>query len=60
MKLEQSHRRAIGLEWFTVAWNIVEASVALGAGLAAGSVALISFGADSLIEVLSGSALLWR
>jgi cation diffusion facilitator family transporter len=54
------HRRAIRLEWFTVAWNVVEALIALGAGIVAGSVALVSFGADSLIEVISASALLWR
>ncbi|MGI8643684.1 MAG: cation diffusion facilitator family transporter [Thermomicrobiales bacterium] len=57
---ERLHRRAIRLEWFTVAWNIVEALIALGAGIVAGSVALVSFGADSLIEVISASALLWR
>ena len=54
------HRRALHLEWFTVAWNIVEAVVAIGAGVAAGSIALIGFGADSLIEVISGGVLVWR
>jgi divalent metal cation (Fe/Co/Zn/Cd) transporter len=54
------HRRALRLEWFTVSWNIVEAVVAIGAGAAAGSIALIGFGADSLIEVTSGGMLVWR
>ena len=54
------HQRAIRLEWFTVAWNVVEAVVAVGAGLAAGSAALIGFGVDSAIEVSSAAALLWR
>jgi cation diffusion facilitator family transporter len=57
---EQLHRRGVRLEWFTVAWNVVEAAVAIGAGLTVGSVALIGFGADSGIEVISAVALLWR
>src|SRR5215218_9054527 len=54
------HRRALWLEYFTVGWNVVEAVVAIGAGLVAGSVALIGFGADSGIEVISAVGLLWR
>jgi divalent metal cation (Fe/Co/Zn/Cd) transporter len=54
------HRRALWLEYFTVGWNVVEAVVAIGAGLIAGSVALIGFGADSAIEVISAVGLLWR
>lgn len=57
---EQLHRRGIRLEWFTVSWNVIEAVVAIGAGIIAGSTALIAFGADSLIEVISALALLWR
>ena len=54
------HRRALWLEYFTVGWNVVEAVVAIGAGVIAGSVALIGFGADSAIEVISALGLLWR
>ncbi|MHB9150572.1 MAG: cation transporter [Thermoleophilia bacterium] len=54
------HRRALRLEWFTVAWNIVEAAIAISAGVAAGSIALVGFGADSLIEVTSAGILVWR
>lgn len=54
------HRRAVRLETFTVAWNVIEAFVAVGAGLATGSVALVSFGVDSAIEVTSAVGLLWR
>lgn len=54
------HRRALRLEYFTVAWNVIEAAVAITAGVLAGSVALIGFGADSAIEVSSAVALLWR
>jgi divalent metal cation (Fe/Co/Zn/Cd) transporter len=54
------HRRALWLEYITVGWNAVEAAVAIGAGVIAGSVALIGFGADSMIEVISAVGLLWR
>ena len=54
------HRRGLLLEWFTVAWNVVEAVVAVGVGLVVGSVALVGFGVDSGIEVISAVALLWR
>jgi cation diffusion facilitator family transporter len=57
---EALHRRGVRLEVFTVAWNVVEAAVAIGVGIAVGSVALIGFGADSGIEVISAVALLWR
>jgi cation diffusion facilitator family transporter len=57
---ERLQRRGVRLEWFTVAWNIAEALVAIAAGLAAGSIALIGFGVDSGIEVVAASALLWR
>jgi divalent metal cation (Fe/Co/Zn/Cd) transporter len=48
------------LEYLTLAWNVAEAAIAIGAGLFAGSVALIGFGVDSVIECLSGAVLLWR
>jgi divalent metal cation (Fe/Co/Zn/Cd) transporter len=54
------HHRALWLEYFTVGWNVVEAVVAIGAGVIASSVALIGFGADSAIEVISAIGLLWR
>ena len=54
------HRRAVWLEYFTVGWNIIEGVVAIGAGIIAGSVALIGFGVDSSIEVISALGLLWR
>jgi divalent metal cation (Fe/Co/Zn/Cd) transporter len=43
-----------------VVWNSLEALVSIIAGFVAGSVALVGFGLDSLIEVTSGGALLWR
>lgn len=53
-------RRGRRLEYFTIAWNLLEGLVAILSGLIAGSIALVSFGFDSLIEVTSGAALLWR
>lgn len=53
-------RRGQRLEYFTIAYNSVEGLVSIVAGLIAGSVSLIGFGLDSLIEVTSGSALVWR
>jgi divalent metal cation (Fe/Co/Zn/Cd) transporter len=48
------------LEYFTIFWNSLEALVALISGSMAGSAALVGFGLDSLIELTSGVALLWR
>ena len=48
------------LEYFTIAWNILEGGVAVVAGSLAGSISLVGFGIDSFIEVTSGAALLWR
>ena len=53
-------RRGVALEWVTIGYNCLEATVALVAGAVAGSIALVGFGLDSVIEVTSGVALLWR
>ena len=53
-------RRGKRLEYFTIAWNSLEGLVALVAGALAGSISLVGFGIDSLIEVTSGTVLLWR
>lgn len=57
---EVYRRRAIRLEYFTIAWNTAEALVGIVAGYLAGSVALLGFGLDSVIETVSGATLLWR
>jgi divalent metal cation (Fe/Co/Zn/Cd) transporter len=57
---ERLVRRARLLAWLGIGWHGVEATIAVGAGLAASSIALVGFGADSLIESLAGFALLWR
>jgi divalent metal cation (Fe/Co/Zn/Cd) transporter len=53
-------RRGIRLEWFTIGYNSLEGMASIAAGALAGSIALVGFGFDSAIEVISGAALLWR
>ncbi len=53
-------RRAFRLEWLTAISMLTEAAVAIGFGVAAHSLSLIAFGADSLIELASAGVLLWR
>jgi len=47
------------LAWGGNAWHLIEFGIALGAGIAAGSIALIGFGADSLIEGFAGLVIVW-
>jgi divalent metal cation (Fe/Co/Zn/Cd) transporter len=59
--LQSSNRhRAVRVELFTVGWNALEAVVALTAGAVAGSVALIGFGLDSVVEVSAALVVLWQ
>jgi divalent metal cation (Fe/Co/Zn/Cd) transporter len=53
-------RQGQQLEYFTIAYNSAEGLVSIVAGLIAGSVSLVGFGLDSIIEVASGAAMLWR
>lgn len=53
-------RHGLHLEYLTLGWNIVEAAIAISAGVVAGSIALIGFGLDSVIEMSSGTILVWR
>lgn len=53
-------RRGNRLTWATLGYNSLEAVLSIGAGIAAGSVALIGFGVDSVIELSSSTAALWR
>jgi divalent metal cation (Fe/Co/Zn/Cd) transporter len=52
-------RRARILAWSGIGYHVLEFAVAIGAGIAAGSIALVGFGADSLIEALAGFVVLW-
>ncbi len=53
-------RRGVHWEVFTVLWMVVEAGVSIGAGVLAGSALLTAFGIDSVIELVSGTIVLWR
>jgi divalent metal cation (Fe/Co/Zn/Cd) transporter len=57
---ERLVRRARQLAWGGNAWHFIEFAIAVGAGIAAGSIALIGFGVDSLIESLAGFIIVWR
>jgi divalent metal cation (Fe/Co/Zn/Cd) transporter len=58
--LADPRARAVRLEYLTIGWNSLEAIVALIAGFVAGSVALIGFGLDSIIEVFAAGVVLWQ
>lgn len=53
-------REGITLEIASLVWMVIEAAVAIGAGVAARSVLLTGFGLDSVIELFSAGLLLWR
>ncbi|MDD2903773.1 MAG: cation transporter [Syntrophales bacterium] len=53
-------KRALLLSFFTVGYNVLEALASLLAGYLAGSIALVGFGLDSLVESLSGGVMIWR
>ena len=53
-------RQALLLSYFTVGYNVVECLLALLAGFLSGSIALVGFGLDSLLECLSGAVMIWR
>ena len=58
--LDQLKRQALILVWVGEVWNLLEAGVALWSGVGAGSVALIGFGLDSILELAAGAILIWR
>lgn len=53
-------RRALRLEYATIVWNFGEAVLTIGLGIAAGSLALIGFGTDSIIEMFASSVVVWH
>lgn len=58
--MEQLYKKGLYLEYFTVGYNIIEAIVSILFGYLAGSIALVGFGLDSIVESLSGFVLIWR
>ncbi|MDA0250770.1 MAG: cation transporter [Actinomycetota bacterium] len=59
-RLAALHRRIRLLVWATIGYNVIEAAVALTAGVHASSTALVGFGLDSLIEVAAAAAVAWQ
>ncbi|CAN5499474.1 cation transporter [soil metagenome] len=55
-----STRTAVRLAWATIGWNVIEAVAAIAAGTAAGSIALVGFGLDSTVEVMSAAVIVWQ
>lgn len=53
-------KKALRLEYVLIGYNIIEAVISVGAGIMAGSIALVGFGLDSVIEVTSAATLVWR
>jgi divalent metal cation (Fe/Co/Zn/Cd) transporter len=56
----QAARRARHLSWISLAWMAAEGAIAIAAGIAAGSIALIAFGLDSAIEGFASLVIVWR
>ena len=54
------HQRALLLSYVTVGYNLLEGALSLLAGYLAGSIALVGFGLDSVVESLSGGIMIWR
>jgi divalent metal cation (Fe/Co/Zn/Cd) transporter len=59
-RYEELARRVTLLSWLSLAWMSVEGGVAIAAGLAAGSIALVGFGLDSAIEGFASVIIIWR
>jgi divalent metal cation (Fe/Co/Zn/Cd) transporter len=58
--VEDPYKKGISLEYFTIGYNVFEAVASMVFGFLAGSIALVGFGLDSVVESLSGFILLWR
>ena len=58
--MEDLRRRGLRLEYATIAWNVTEAFLTIALGIAAGSIALVAFGLDSIIEVFASSVVVWH
>jgi divalent metal cation (Fe/Co/Zn/Cd) transporter len=52
--------RARLLAWLGIGWHAIEAAIAVAAGIASSSIALVGFGAGSVIESIAGFVLIWR
>jgi divalent metal cation (Fe/Co/Zn/Cd) transporter len=57
---DRLQKLGLRLEWGTIAWNLGEAVITVVLGLSAGSIALVAFGLDSLIEVFASAVVVWH
>jgi divalent metal cation (Fe/Co/Zn/Cd) transporter len=57
---DRLQRLALRLEYGTIAWNVGEAGLTIALGIAAGSLALIGFGADAVIEIFASAVVVWH
>lgn len=53
-------KRALILIWIGEIWNVFEGSISIWAAFISGSVALLAFGLDSIIELFAGAVMIWR
>ncbi len=58
--MDNSYKKALIYEYFTIGYNMIEAVASIFFGTLAGSIALVGFGLDSIVESLSGFVLVWR
>ncbi len=58
--VSEQRKKALILVWIGEIWNIFEATIAIWAAIIAGSVALLAFGLDSIIELFAGAIMIWR
>lgn len=57
---DKLYKKALGIEYFSIMYNVAEAVISIAFGYVAGSIALIGFGLDSVVESLSSSVLIWH
>jgi divalent metal cation (Fe/Co/Zn/Cd) transporter len=57
---ERLRRQGMWLLWATIAWNVTESIITISLGVAAGSIALVAFGLDSMIEVFASLVVIWH
>ena len=57
---EQLRQRGLRLVWITIVWNVFEVFITIGLGVAAGSIALVAFGMDSMVEVFASLVVVWH
>ena len=60
LRSQAAHLGSLRLEWLTIGWMAIEAIVATAAGVASGSLVLVAFGLDSVVELISAGVVIWR